>query len=408
MRSNKFRVASTLSALSLILTPNASVAATKKEVQAQAKVQAGILRSKGEPLDRCLLNAGVLDGMFVGYVNSASGLLPGDRLLSFNGSDLEGKRPDDLLDILRKTGATETVPAKIVRDGTTMSLNVQCDNARPSMTALLAALDFTALGKFDDCANVKGLEAAQLKYTCALFSRNRAQFNLPNLAYDALKIEVSSARWLPDQRRMALQTLRANESIFQQGYATNLFNDLVKTTKGWPGGEDMFEKSKPDWDQFRQSGETAISARLIDPSSSQFDWPHGFMYGTWAPFLGKKVEGYITCGLVNARNRFGGYVGRTAFVVVLDQSGNVIFSDMGTGKDFDIVASQCANSASQFPAPQMGKPTSSADGAGAASTGGGTPSLADELKKLTDLRNSGALTELEFQAAKQQLLGGSK
>jgi hypothetical protein len=39
---------------------------------------------------------------------------------------------------------------------------------------------------------------------------------------------------------------------------------------------------------------------------------------------------------------------------------------------------------------------------------GGTGSLADELKKLVDLRSSGALTEAEFQAAKAKLLESSE
>lgn len=34
-------------------------------------------------------------------------------------------------------------------------------------------------------------------------------------------------------------------------------------------------------------------------------------------------------------------------------------------------------------------------------------SIADELRKLVDLKNSGALNEAEFQAAKQRLLGTS-
>jgi hypothetical protein len=38
---------------------------------------------------------------------------------------------------------------------------------------------------------------------------------------------------------------------------------------------------------------------------------------------------------------------------------------------------------------------------------GQSTSVADELKKLVDLKNSGALTDAEFQAAKSRLLGTS-
>lgn len=143
-----------------------------------------------------------------------------------------------------------------------------------------------------------------------------------------------------------------------------------------------------------------MTAKLIDPESGRIEWPYGFLYGTWKPLLGKRVDGYWTCGLINARNRMGGYTGTTYFVVVLDPSGRVQYADMGSGRDFDILSSQCSKSVKLLPSapPEL---------AGLATGGAAAPavSIADELKKLVELRASGALTEAEFQAAKQKLLG---
>ena len=102
--------------------------------------------------------------------------------------------------------------------------------------------------------------------------------------------------------------------------------------------------------------------------------------------------------MVNARNRMGGYTGSTYFVVVLDADGMPKFVNLGTSEEFDIVSSQCRNSVARLPPPPrelLGLGTTQP----AASV-----SIADELQKLADLKNSGALTEAEFQAAKARLL----
>lgn len=85
---------------------------------------------------------------------------------------------------------------------------------------------------------------------------------------------------------------------------------------------------KPDWAQFKELGEAAIRDKLIDPDSAKFQWPSGYEIGAYKPFMGKYVYGYFTCGYVNSRNRMGGYVGRTPFVIVED-FGTVLLADMG-------------------------------------------------------------------------------
>lgn len=73
---------------------------------------------------------------------------------------------------------------------------------------------------------------------------------------------------------------------------------------------------------------------------------------------------------------------------------------MGTGRDFDILSSQCGKSVKLLPSPPP-----ELTGTGFIAPAASTVSIADELKKLAELRASGAITEAEFQAAKQKLLG---
>jgi hypothetical protein len=74
----------------------------------------------------------------------------------------------------------------------------------------------------------------------------------------------------------------------------------------------------PNWARYRELGEAAIRESLIDPDSAKFEWPYGYAPSRWTQFLHKRpYYGYITCGMVNSRNRMGGYVGATRFVVVI-------------------------------------------------------------------------------------------
>lgn len=88
-----------------------------------------------------------------------------------------------------------------------------------------------------------------------------------------------------------------------------------------------------------------------------------------------------------------------AHVAVVSPAGAVRYVEIGTGRDLDLLSGQCANSVRLLPpAPHEFNSDSSAAGS--------SPrlSLADELRKLSELRESDALTEAEFQAAKQRLL----
>ncbi|PTA73097.1 hypothetical protein C9412_04955 [Stenotrophomonas sp. Nf1] len=99
----------------------------------------------------------------------------------------------------------------------------------------------------------------------------------------------------------------------------------------------------------------------------------------------------------------GGYVGSNAFVVVLGEEGQVKYLEMGNSRELDLVGTACAKAVASLP-PAPAETATRAGGAGSASAG----SLADELKQLAELKASGALTEAEFEAAKQRVLSSGK
>ena len=85
----------------------------------------------------------------------------------------------------------------------------------------------------------------------------------------------------------------------------------------------------PQWPDYKALAEQAISDKLVDPYSAKFTWPYGYHQGGFKPPLSSKVYGYSTCGLVNARNRMGGYAGQSMFVVVIDY-GRVLYADVAS------------------------------------------------------------------------------
>ena len=127
----------------------------------------------------------------------------------------------------------------------------------------------------------------------------------------------------------------------------------------------------PDWEHFKQLGEAAIRRILIDPESARFEWPLGYRQSGWKPPLARTRHGYTTCGYVNSRNRVGGYVGRTAFVVVIDHD-RVVHADVANNSDLDFVRMGCAESARRGmfpPSETMPAASASSPAPSSASTG---------------------------------------
>lgn len=397
-----------LAAGAAALTPFCAVAQDKNQVREQARSLAAQLRNLGEPKDRCALGAEVQNGIVIVRADPGSVLMAGDKLLALKDIDMINKSASDAVAVLRATAADATIQVAVSRADRPLRLNIACTNSRPKMEAYLLGLDQAATGKFDDCVSTfsssanLGFAGASMKASCAALAKKPDPRVVGEANFEALSLAIQDAIYVPSSRARVSQQLRVVEASITQSIGAERFQQLIAMTQNWPGDEQLFARSEPDWALFRRKGEQSLRARLIDPDSARIEWPHGFIYGTWKPVLSKRMEGYWTCGLINARNRMGGYTGSTAFVVVMDNAGEPLFTDLGSGQDFDILSAQCANSVKLLPPPPAAL-------AGILeSNGGPVPSLGDELQKLAALRASGALTEAEFQAAKQKLLGAPK
>lgn len=370
----------------------------------QAKEVVGKFRAAGEPKDRCSLGANIYDGPVVGRASAEGALRPGDRLLMLDGRSVQGRSGDELISLLRAISPDARVAVTVDRGGELVDLEIQCINARPDIEPLVNALDLAARGKFDDCVSeistMRSMDArtAMIRAECASMSRRSEKHGVPALVAQAIELVIQDAHYVPSLRADAVKALRQVEGQVVRGLGASKFDQLVAMTRRWPGGESLFDQSGPDWRSFRRNAETALKSTLIDPDSARIQWTHGFMLGYWKPFLSKKIEGYWTCGLINARNRMGGYTGNTAFVVVLGPDGGVRYSEIGQAGDYDLLSASCAGSAKRLPPP----PSELLEAE--SSPGRESSSIADEIRKLVELRDAGALSPEEFEAAKKRLL----
>lgn len=81
-------------------------------------------------------------------------------------------------------------------------------------------------------------------------------------------------------------------------------------------------------DTMRASIESAIRARLKDPESARF----GVIFASQG-----KTGAIFACGVVNARNSFGGYTGDTPYVVGMSSGGDVLDASIASGENSVIV-----------------------------------------------------------------------
>lgn len=149
----------------------------------------------------------------------------------------------------------------------------------------------------------------------------------------------------------------------------------------------------PDWRQASEVGLNMLKSTYFDPGSAQVRWVSGFRWGFMKPLIGKRTFGWVACGNINAKNRFGGYVGERGFVLFVDAGGGIqvgmkgeIVSSCDDGQKLPVNEELLVTAHGPASAPQA-------------------ISIADEIKKLADLRASGVLTDAEFAAQKAKLLG---
>lgn len=145
----------------------------------------------------------------------------------------------------------------------------------------------------------------------------------------------------------------------------------------------------PDWGEARRSAERKLLATLIDPGSATFEYVSGFQWGSTRLGLRKRRYGWVACGAINAKNRFGGYVGREPFFVFVDVHSRRVEIDYTWSRASTCDSGRYAPLQPELLAAPEGQPKLS---------------IADELSKLADLRDKGIITPVEFDAAKSKLL----
>lgn len=117
---------------------------------------------------------------------------------------------------------------------------------------------------------------------------------------------------------------------------------LVLSTEGVKaaGKEAADFGQTPDWESYKQIGNAALLASLVDPDSAKIEWPYVAVSGTLKAFLGKKRSGFFTCGLVNAKNRMGGYTGSVFFLIMI-KNNQVVSLDIGQTDGSDTASISC-------------------------------------------------------------------
>lgn len=150
-------------------------------------------------------------------------------------------------------------------------------------------------------------------------------------------------------------------------------------------------QSHPSWKEVGEVGINLLKTGLFDPSSAQIRFVSGFRWGFLKPLIGKRTFGWVACGNLNAKNRMGGYVGEEGFVLFVTEAGSIQVAKKNESVSScdDLQHTPVNEELLLVAGPREASPTIS---------------IADELKKLGDLKAAGLLTDAEFSAQKAKLL----
>lgn len=98
--------------------------------------------------------------------------------------------------------------------------------------------------------------------------------------------------------------------------------------------------TRPTQEDSMRIGEQAIRQRMLDPEAAKIEWPYLFTSGTLSSMFGKPTAGFWTCGLINGKNRYGGYSGQTWFLIMIND-GVVNSLDIGTPGEISSATASC-------------------------------------------------------------------
>lgn len=390
-----------VAAAALLLTSSPALAGPDDDIRDEARKL--VKEIEAAPAGQtCRLGVWFSGSRIIGSANSA--LRAGDKLLYLADTETSSFDDEAMADAITAIPPDTTVLARIERDGQVQDAQLQCGNAAVEQARLKEGFELAGRRKWDECVThfrplaTNDPQAAEWLLKCASVSKNAQSYDVPKLLANVYGQAISMTTYKPENRSEVAKAI-----VQRKAFLGRYYDGLASRVESeWDNGAELFAAAQPDWLDFRRNAERAVLTGFFDPSSAQFNWPYGFMWGEWKPMFQARKTGYWTCGTINAKNRMGGYVGSRFFVVVMDENAQPIFTDVGTDGAFDTTG--CQNSVAQLPpAPQsMFEATSSANAP--ASSGS---SMADELAKLAKLFEQGALTQEEYDAAKARVLQGN-
>jgi Short C-terminal domain len=397
------RILASLLPAAVLLAPNAVLAGPDEDVRDAARAEAQRLRADGWPQDQCFAGLYFLENV---VARGNGDIQNGDTIQSINTVDVSNAGTEALGVEIRKVSYPGNLTLTIERQGEVLNIEHPCQNSRPVQEAYLTALDFAGRKKWYDCIDAlatrpRDPQFLALRIRCAAVSRKSDNYPIQDWKDSLVKLRVEMGDYAPASREEIAQSLLKARIDLSPG----VYRDLVDRVIAWDNGT-VWGEVQPDYRLLRSASERGVLGRLIDPNSAIIELPYDYIYGTWTSGFGRtSVEGFITCGTVNARNRMGGYTGSTYFVSVVNETGIALFTDMDSSSSpyFRPVDQGCSNlvpklslvkdqtaspsSSTQSPAPEL--------------------SLAEQLATLADLYASGALSKEEYDAAKARVIAGN-
>ena len=139
--------------------------------------------------------------------------------------------------------------------------------------------------------------------------------------------------WLGDMERAAMNSILRLAAV-----ATLVVPVAVHAAPTAPTAAEI--GPAPSFADAVRIGEAELRNRLIDPDSAHIEWPYNFIGGSLKSMFSKRRSGFFTCGFVNAKNRMGGFTGKSWFLI-MENAGTVTELDIGEADEIDAATISC-------------------------------------------------------------------
>lgn len=383
--------------------PSPAFAGPDEDVRDAARERAEQLRAEGWPSDSCYAGITFYNNV---VAKGKAQVKNGDIIQSINGEDVSKATTDELGAEIRKTAYPGSLKLSITRQDEQLVVDHPCENNRAYQDSFLIALDFAGRKKWYDCIDALGSHPddprfINLRISCATVSRKSDEYPIQTWRDMVLEQTIAIGDNVPSARPELAKTLLKSRIVT----SNSVYRAMVDKVIAWDDGS-IWGEVQPDYRLLRSASERGVLGRLIDPNSAIIELPYDYIYGTWTSGFGRSsVEGFITCGTVNARNRMGGYTGSSYFVSVVNETGIALLTDLDSSSSTYLrpVDQGCSN---LIPKLSL-NPDQTASASSSVQAPAAELSLAEQLATLADLFASGALSQEEYDAAKAKVISGN-